>query len=139
MFYPAHFEPAEEGGFVVTFPDLPEGITQGDTYEEAMEMAEDILISCVEIYFDEEKQFPAPRLVKKSEEAVFLPDSIYAKVLLHNTMLREKVSKAELARLTAIRPPEIQRILTPNHNTKIDTISRIMAKIGNPITLSVSH
>ncbi|WP_238329470.1 type II toxin-antitoxin system HicB family antitoxin [Mannheimia haemolytica] len=37
MFYPALFTPAEEGGFVVTFPDLPEAITQGDTFEEAME------------------------------------------------------------------------------------------------------
>lgn len=135
MFYPAHFEPAEEGGFVVTFPDLPEGITQGDTYDEAMEMAEDVLISCVEIYFDEEKPFPAPGMAKKGEESVFLPDSIYAKVLLHNTMLKNKMSKAELARLTSIRPPEIQRILTPSHNTKIDTISRIMAKIGTPIAL----
>lgn len=139
MFYPARFEPAEEGGFVVTFPDLPEGITQGDTYEEAMEMAEDALISCVEIYFDDEKPFPSPRKLKKGEEAVFLPDSIYAKVLLHNTILDKKVSKAELARLTTIRPPEIQRILTPKHNTKIDTISRIMAKIGNPISLITSY
>ncbi len=137
MFYPANFEKSEEGGFVVTFINLPEGITQGDTYEAAMEMAEDALISCVEIYFDDEKPFPVPRMVKKGEESVFLPDSVYAKVLLHNTMLKNKMSKAELARLTSIRPPEIQRILTPRHNTKIDTISRIMAKIGNPIALVV--
>lgn len=94
MFYPAYFTAAEEGGFVVTFPDLPEAITQGDNFAEAMEMAEDVLISCVEIYFEEEKLFPVPRVVKEGEESVFLSDSIYAKVLLHN-MLEQKVSKAE--------------------------------------------
>jgi antitoxin HicB len=37
--YLALFEPAEEGGLVVTFPDFDSRITKGDTEEEAMEMA----------------------------------------------------------------------------------------------------
>ena len=28
--YPVLLTPAEEGGFVVTFPDVPEAITQGE-------------------------------------------------------------------------------------------------------------
>ena len=28
--YPARFTPDKDGGFVVTFPDVPEAITQGD-------------------------------------------------------------------------------------------------------------
>jgi predicted RNase H-like HicB family nuclease len=37
------FEPAEEGGFVVTCPALPGLVTEGDTLEEARLMAEDAL------------------------------------------------------------------------------------------------
>ncbi len=37
------FEPAEEGGYVVTCPALPGLVTEGDTMEEAREMAEDAL------------------------------------------------------------------------------------------------
>lgn len=37
--YPAVFEPCEEGGYCVTFPDLPGCITEGDTLEEALHMA----------------------------------------------------------------------------------------------------
>jgi antitoxin HicB len=37
------FEPAEEGGFVVTCPALPGLVTEGDTLEEARQMAEDAL------------------------------------------------------------------------------------------------
>ncbi len=37
------FEPAEEGGYVVTCPALPGLVTEGDTLEEARQMAEDAL------------------------------------------------------------------------------------------------
>ena len=35
MKFPALFDPAHEGGFTVTFRDLPEAITEGETLEEA--------------------------------------------------------------------------------------------------------
>jgi antitoxin HicB len=41
--YTVHLEPAEEGGYVVTVPTLPGCITQGETYEEALAMAEDCI------------------------------------------------------------------------------------------------
>ena len=40
---PAVFRKAEEGGFWVSFPDLPECMTQGDSMNEAYEMAVDAL------------------------------------------------------------------------------------------------
>lgn len=43
LFYPAVFHTAEEGGFWVTFPDIPECMTQGDNMQEAYEMAVDAL------------------------------------------------------------------------------------------------
>ncbi len=43
LFYPAIFHVAEEGGFWITFPDLPECMTQGDDMQEAYEMAVDAL------------------------------------------------------------------------------------------------
>lgn len=42
-FYPAIFHTAEEGGFWVSFPDLPECLTEGDTIDEAYEMAVEAL------------------------------------------------------------------------------------------------
>ncbi|SMB88481.1 antitoxin HicB [Pasteurella testudinis DSM 23072] len=137
MYYAAHFTPADEGGFVVTFPDIPEGITQGDTFEEAMEMAEDVLLSCVEIYFEEDKPFPVARNLGEGETPVAMPNSVYAKVLLHNAMIQQSITKAQLARLASIRPPEVGRILEPRHTTKIDTISRAFRALGKELQLSV--
>lgn len=43
MIYPAIFHPEEVGGYSVFFPDLLGCVTQGDTLEEALFMAEDAL------------------------------------------------------------------------------------------------
>ncbi len=43
LFYPAIFHKADEGGFWVTFPDIPECMTQGEDMQQAYEMAVDAL------------------------------------------------------------------------------------------------
>lgn len=41
LIYPACFYPCEEGGYTVTFPDLPGCVTEGDSLYEAVDMAID--------------------------------------------------------------------------------------------------
>jgi antitoxin HicB len=41
--YMVILEPAEEGGFIVRVPALPEIVTEGDTEEEALAMAQDAI------------------------------------------------------------------------------------------------
>jgi predicted RNase H-like HicB family nuclease len=48
MEYPARFDPAPEGGLVVTFPDFRWGVMQGDTEAEAREVAADALANMIE-------------------------------------------------------------------------------------------
>lgn len=43
LFYPALFHKAEKGSFWVSFPDIPECLTQGDDMAQAYEMAVDAL------------------------------------------------------------------------------------------------
>lgn len=58
LFYPALFHKAEEGGFWVTFPDIPECMTQGDDMEESYNMAVDALgLSLIEM---EKENIPLP-------------------------------------------------------------------------------
>ena len=46
--YTAVFGAAEEGGYIVTFPAIPDLATQGETLEEARAMAEDCLRAYLE-------------------------------------------------------------------------------------------
>lgn len=47
LFYPALFHKAEEGGYWVSFPDIPECLTEGDDMDDAYEMAVDALGLCI--------------------------------------------------------------------------------------------
>ena len=46
--YTVHIEPAEEGGFVASFPALPGCQPQGETFEEVIAMAKDALVGFLE-------------------------------------------------------------------------------------------
>ena len=46
--YPAVFTPEKDGGYSVFFPDVPGAITQGETINEAITMAQDAL--CLVLY-----------------------------------------------------------------------------------------
>ena len=65
--YPAIFEPAEEGGFVVTFPDIPEAITQGEIAEDAMAHAADVLESALDWYLESGRPIPSPSKPKSGQ------------------------------------------------------------------------
>lgn len=43
-----YLEPAEEGGYIASVPALPGCVTQGETREEAMAMAEDAIHGYIE-------------------------------------------------------------------------------------------
>ena len=47
MRYPVTLTPAVEGGFVVSFPDIPEALTQGNTRHDALQAAQAALITAL--------------------------------------------------------------------------------------------
>ncbi len=138
MRYPAKFTHAKEGGFVVAFRDIPEAITQGDSLEEATAMAEDVLVSAMDFYFEDHRAVPPPSPPKRGERLIELPPSVAAKVLLLNELVRSGLSNIELARRMGTRPQEVQRIVDLNHATKIDTIAAALAALGKRLDVRVA-
>jgi antitoxin HicB len=59
--YQALLEPQPGGGFTVTFPDLPDAITEGDTEAEALLNAAEVLTLTLEGRRDEGEEIPEPR------------------------------------------------------------------------------
>ena len=58
--YNAVFEPAEEGGFSVTVPKLPGLVTEGDTFEEALEMVKDAIEGYLLVLQEQKEKIPDP-------------------------------------------------------------------------------
>jgi len=132
MRYPIEIK--RDGKFLlVTFPDIPEAITQGRNLEEARQAAADALESALDFYFDASRQVPLPSRVKSGGEFVELAPSLSAKVLLLNEMLRQKVRPAELARLLETRPQDVNRLLDLHHTSKIDGIAGALKALGKTL------
>ncbi|KFD41195.1 antitoxin HicB [Peptococcaceae bacterium SCADC1_2_3] len=64
LVYPACFYPCEEGGYTVTFPDLPGCVTEGDTLSEAVDMAIDAASGWLLEYVEDNKQLPNSSNIK---------------------------------------------------------------------------
>lgn len=135
MRYPAHFEAAKEGGFVVTFPDIPEAITQGESVEDALLHAADVLESALDYYIEEGLPIPAPSKPKRGQHLVELPASYTAKILLLNEMAAQKVRPAELARRLKVTPQEVTRLIDVHHTTKIDGIAGALKALGKTMEI----
>jgi len=130
-------EDGEDGGFIVTFPDIPEAITQGETREEALVMAKEALELALEFYFDDKRAVPEPSRLQENQEAVELDASFTAKVLLLNEMVKQNVKPAELARRMNTTPQEINRLTNLRHTTRIDGIAHALSVMGRTLDMHV--
>ena len=132
MKFPVTLTPDEaDGGFVVTFHDIPEAITQGETVEEALETA-------MEFYFEDKRAVPAPSKPKRGQHVVELPASLSAKVLLLNEMVTQNIRPAELARRLNTTPQEVNRLTNLRHTTRIDGIAAALQAMGRHLEISVA-
>lgn len=136
MLYPARIE-KEGNNYNVTFRDIPEANTCGDSFEDAVNMATDALLVSMEFYFEDQRTVPMPSKAKRGETLIALPASVYAKVLLLNTMIEQNISNIELAKRINVRPQELQRITNLGHSTKIDTVAKALNALGKTLQISI--
>lgn len=134
--YPVKLE--KDGKWLmVSFPDLPEGHSNGIGLEDALTMAADALVVAISFYFDRNQAVPLPSKAKPGQHTVALPLSVSAKVLLWNEMIRQNVKPAELARRMGVSRQAAQRLTDIRHTTKIDTIAEAMEVLGSGVRLVV--
>ena len=136
--YPVTLTPDKtDGGFVVTFSDIPEAITQGDTEAEALAAAKDALETALGFYFENKRAVPAPSKPKRGQKLVELPASLSAKILLLNEMITQDVRPAELARRLNTTPQEVNRLTDVRHTTRIDGIAAALQALGKHLDMRV--
>ncbi|AVL70387.1 Antitoxin HicB [Oligella urethralis] len=136
MKYPFVLTP-DAPGFTVTFPDLPEAITYGETKEEAIDLAYDCLVTALDFYFDDMRAVPEPSKVKDEQYAVTLPASVTVKVKLLNEMTKQRIKQADLARLMNLSPTQVNRMVNLHRATKVDTLDRAFKALGKTLEFEV--
>lgn len=97
LFYPAVFTQGERY-ITVTFPDIPSAITQGETQEEAFEMAQEVLGFALEDYEKYPKASNIVELQKQHPEstiAVIGIDMVAYNRKYHSKKVRKNVTIPE--------------------------------------------
>jgi antitoxin HicB len=100
--YPAALTPDPDGGFTVTFRDVPEAITEGDSREEALLRAEDALESALAMYIAAKELLPALSDPKADEEMVPLSALGMAKTALYDAMREQGVGRGGTCRKSVV-------------------------------------
>ena len=139
--YYARFEPdPEAGGFVVTFPELEYGATQGETLEEVQEMAEDLLKCMIQHLIGEGKPLPAATKHRgKQYRLVSLPALQSAKVELYMAFRASGMKKAELARRVGIAKTNVERLFDLDHTSRLDQIEDAFRALGKKLDVTVGN
>lgn len=121
--------------FLVTFPDIPEAITQGNDVEDSLRHAADVLESALDFYLESGRPLPIPSKPKRGQRVVELPASVAAKMLLLNEMVVQKIRPVELARRLEVTPQEVTRLIDPRHTSKIDGIAAALKALGKTMEI----
>ncbi len=135
--YPAILAAQPQGGFVVTFPDVPEAITQGEDREEALLCAVDALEAALSFYVDDKRPLPVPSKPKRGQAVVRLSVLESVKLAIYAEMLAQGVKKSELARRLGWHMPQVDRLLDLNHASRMEHLESAARSLGREIRLLV--
>src|SRR5215217_6274582 len=131
--YPIVLTPAEEGGFVVTFPDLPEAITQGDDAADALAQAADALDEAIAGRIRRGDAIPAPSAAAAGQPAVPVPAQTAAKASLFLALREAGMTKSQLAERLGCDEKEVRRLLDPRHASRLPRLQAALAVLGKAI------
>ena len=137
MHYAVRLTKDDNGTILVTFPDVPEAVTFGDTKEEALARAPDALATAIEIYIKDRRPLPEPSASKAAGPVVEIPPVMAVKVALYQAMRQQKVGKAELARRLHWHLPQVDRLLDVRHASRIDQLAAGLGAVGKRLLLTV--
>ncbi len=137
--YFAQFEPGDEGSIVVSFPDVPEAITQGDDMADARAQAQEALGLALLTYPRRGLPLPAAVANGKGLEPVAVEAETAAKLALLERFRASGISKSELARRLGKDEKAVRRLLDPMHPTKLAPLAEALGMLGGQLVISMEE
>ena len=136
--YRARFEPGDRrGNVVVTFPDVPEVITQGRGQANARAMAEEALGLVLLAYLQRGRALPKPRARGRNLVDISVAPDVAAKLAVLESFAAAGITKSELARRIGKDEKEVRRILDPKHPTKLPALTAALRALGKRLVVGV--
>lgn len=134
--YAALLATQPEGGFAVTFPDLPEAITEGDDREEALFNAGEVLTLCLEQRIEDGDTIPDARAVDGGEWVE--PEAgVQVALLMRQARLAQGKTLADMARALDTSWPAAQRLERARGNHTLRQMERAAAALGKRVVIEL--
>lgn len=135
MTYPAILKQSDDGSYSVNIRGLPHSHTCGDTYEEALEMARELIIDCAT--FDAgHYELAKGDQPKEGEVAISIPADVAIKIMLRNAMLEKRINVHQLAEKIGDPDSKVRNTLSFRRATKLETIVKYFKAIDYPLSIT---
>lgn len=135
--YRGEFERGARRGYVVSFPDVPEAITQGRDMADARTMAEEALGLVLLTYLERGMPLPKPRAKGRGLVEIAVAPDVAAKLAVLEAFNAAGITKSELARRVGKHEKEVRRILDPRHPTKLPALTATLRALGKRLVVGV--
>ncbi|MEW5725521.1 MAG: type II toxin-antitoxin system HicB family antitoxin [Thermodesulfobacteriota bacterium] len=126
-----------EGGFVATFPDFPEVVTQGETEAEALAQAIDALDEALAGRIKRGEEIPCPSPPGAEHPLVSPSPIIAAKAALSVALRESRLSRVALAKRLGCDEKEVRRLLDPHHSSKLPRLAAALSLLGKKLTVQL--
>ena len=133
--WPVDLIPAEEGGYIVNFPDLSNGWSQGETPAEALAQAEDLLEEMILGLMAHNKEVPSPSPAR-GRPTVSLPALTAAKLEAYRAMRAAGLNKSQLAERLGWQPSQVTRLFDGRHASRLEQIETALAVLGRRLVVT---
>ena len=135
LVYSAKIVP-DNGGFVVTFRDLENVFTEGDTYEEALFNAQEVLDLLLLEMAKDDSDIPNPSLCRKDEVPITVSPEVAVPVLLHKLRTKKHYTMAAVARSMGVSYQSYQQI-EAGKNITLKSLKRAAAALGATVEIKL--
>ena len=114
----------------VTFPDVPEAITCGWSWQEALDMAEDCLAVALSFYVKSNEDIPTPSPLSEGQVLIAVPLIVAAKLTLYTAMREQGITDADLAATLDMPKNAIRGLREYNRFSDISHVERALKALG---------
>ena len=113
----------------VTFPDVPEAITCGWSWQEALEMAEDCLEVALGIYVEQDNDIPIPSYATNEQVSISVRPVTAAKLALYTAIRKHGMTQAALGNKLGMTEAAARKLCNPDHYSHMSTIERALRAV----------
>jgi antitoxin HicB len=135
--YPVVLEPERDGTAVnVAFPDVPEALTWGDDKREALQLAQDCLVTALGWRVGHGQPIPRPTPAR-GRPMIAVPPLVAAKLALYTAMREQGITAGALAEWLGVTEKVVHSMLHLKRRAHIAHLERALAQLGVQLEVRV--